>query len=260
MLHFYKYHGAGNDFILLDNRDRKIQHDQEELFKHLCDRHLGIGADGLMLLENSPDYDFEMFYVNSDGRPSSMCGNGGRCIVAFAKKLGIIDKEAQFMAIDGLHHAKISENDRVELKMSKPSPIHRTEFYSTVNTGSPHLVKPVKNIGDLDVFLEGRQIRNSSDFVKDGINVNFVERINPTDARVRTYERGVENETLSCGTGVTAVALVLSDWEKSYGSIEKHLITPGGNLTVRFFKDSDDTIRDLVLEGPTQYVFEGKWE
>jgi diaminopimelate epimerase len=259
MIHFHKYHGAGNDFILIDNRDKKILHNQENLFKHLCDRHFGIGADGLMLLESSLDQDFEMFYVNSDGRPSSMCGNGGRCIVAFAKKLGIISREASFQAIDGLHHAKISENGQVQLAMSPPSSIKMTDSYPTLNTGSPHLIKMVEDLDNISVFQEGRSIRNSPSFVQEGINVNFVQIINKDQARVRTYERGVENETLSCGTGVTAVALVLADLDKEHGDMEKSLITSGGNLKVRFHRDLDGNIQDLVLEGPTEYVFEGFW-
>lgn len=259
MLDFYKYQGAGNDFILLDNRHQGIKHHQEKLFKALCDRHFGIGADGLMLLEPSTEFDFEMFYVNCDGRPSSMCGNGGRCIVAFAKHLGLIENEAKFMAIDGLHHAKISENGQVELKMSNPSNIKRLENYSTVDTGSPHLVKLVQDLDSVDVLNMGRNLRNGIDFIQEGINVNFVQVLNEKEARVRTYERGVENETLSCGTGVTAVALVLSDWENSEGKIEKTLITPGGILTVRFFKSSDGEIQDLILVGPTHKVFQGRW-
>jgi len=260
MLDFYKYHGAGNDFILIDNRNRKWSHDDISLFKAMCDRHLGIGADGLMLLESSSDYDFEMFYVNSDGKPSSMCGNGGRCIVSFAHSLGLIENEARFLAIDGVHHAKITGKDWVSLEMVKPGPIHFKDGYALVNTGSPHLVKIVHNLDTMDVYSQGKEIRYSYDFKEEGVNVNFVEMVSAREAKVRTYERGVENETLSCGTGVTAVALVMGAIDKEIGDLEKTLYTPGGILKVNYHREEGGTIREIILEGPTQFVFQGNYQ
>jgi len=254
---FYKYHGAGNDFILIDNRQNILNKDQNQWFRLLCDRHFGIGADGLMLLEESLDYDFEMYYVNSDGNPSSMCGNGGRCIVAFAKFLGLIHDQANFMAIDGLHTAKISEDGMVILKMVDPSPVLKFEQYYTIHTGSPHLISMVEEVQHLDVFHLGKSIRNKEPFQEKGINVNFVQELSQNELWVRTYERGVENETLSCGTGVTASAIVHAQLHHQLGHIHKTLHTPGGLLKVIFHRDVENQIKDVYLEGPTQFVFEG---
>ena len=203
-IQFYKYHGTGNDFILIDNRKKEINLDTHQIAM-LCDRHFGIGADGLMMLENAAGYDFRMVYYNSDGNESTMCGNGGRCITAFAHKLGLIENHASFVAIDGVHHAKINADKNISLDMIDVTNIEHYEDHLILNTGSPHYITWVKDTDKVDVFYEGRKIRNHERFQPKGININFVQRLND-GIKVRTYERGVENETLSCGTGVTAAA------------------------------------------------------
>ena len=259
MIPFSKYHGAGNDFIIIDNRNKIVSENHKELFKLLCNRHLGIGGDGLILLQSSKEHDFEMFYVNSDGKPSSMCGNGGRCIVAFAKKTGVVENEATFMAIDGFHTASISSTGEVKLKMGLHSSIKRDGLFYVLNTGSPHLVLPVKNIDFVKVKETGKQIRDSDPYAKEGININFMEIISSSEAYLRTYERGVEDETLSCGTGVTAASIVLSEIYGNIGSVEKIIHTRGGILKVSFERKEEGEISDLYLEGPTQLVYEGIW-
>lgn len=248
----YKYQGTGNDFVIIDNREKNISLSTEQV-RLLCDRRFGIGADGLMLLELEPGIDFKMVYFNSDGRESSMCGNGGRCITAFAKSLGIISSEAKFLAIDGMHEAKIADNF-VSLKMNDVRQMEVGEDFFFLNTGSPHYVKFVNNLDSFNVYEEGRKIRYSNRFKEEGTNVNFVER-RGHELFVRTYERGVENETLSCGTGVTAVALVagFKGW-----STDKHscrIKTPGGNLNVKFEKVLESTFYNIWLEGPATFVF-----
>lgn len=249
---FYKYHGTGNDFILFDNRNREYAFTKEQVAA-LCHRRFGIGADGLMLLEHEDGYDFRMVYYNSDGNESSMCGNGGRCIVAFAHMLGILRKSANFVAIDGPHTAQI-ENDIVHLHMRDVTAIDVREGYSILNTGSPHYVKWVDDVQAVDVFKEGRAIRNLPEFSPGGINANFVQ-IAGDNLHVRTYERGVEDETYSCGTGVTAAAIAATG--KQTGDFSTSIITPGGRLSVTFTKDTPDTARDVVLSGPAVFVFHG---
>ncbi|HWY10281.1 MAG TPA: diaminopimelate epimerase, partial [Bacteroidia bacterium] len=203
---FDKYQGTGNDFILIDNRKKEIQLSVEQI-AFLCHRKFGIGADGLMLLELEPGVKFKMVYFNSDGNESSMCGNGGRCITAFAKKLGLITDAAKFIAVDGVHEATINEQSYVSLKMNDVKSVESGEDFFYLNTGSPHYVKMVNDIKNYNVFEEGKKIRNSERFLAEGTNVNFIEKTED-GVFVRTYERGVEGETLSCGTGVTASALV----------------------------------------------------
>lgn len=248
----YKYQGTGNDFVIIDNREKTISLSTEQI-RSLCDRRFGIGADGLMLLELEPGIDFKMVYFNSDGRESSMCGNGGRCITAFAKHLGIIGTEARFLAVDGMHEAKISE-EQVSLKMNDVRQLEVGDDFFYLNTGSPHYVKFVKDLDNFDVYEEGRKIRYNDRFKEEGTNVNFVER-RENELFVRTYERGVEDETYSCGTGVTAVALVAGykGW-----STDKHscrIKTPGGNLNVKFEKVLESTFYNIWLEGPARFVF-----
>lgn len=226
--------------------------------KYLCHRHFGIGADGLMLLELEPGVDFKMVYFNSDGNESSMCGNGGRCITAFAKKLGLIEDKARFIAIDGLHEAVFNDGI-ISLKMNDVKTIDKGENYFYLNTGSPHYVKFVYDIKHFNVFEEGKKIRNSDAFVAEGTNVNFIEKVED-DIFVRTYERGVEDETLSCGTGVTASALVAALSGVASGKNNCRVRTLGGNLNVKFDKVLENTFYNIWLEGPAEFVFEGSVE
>jgi diaminopimelate epimerase len=251
-LECYKYQGTGNDFVLIDNRKKNISLTTERI-KWLCDRRFGIGADGLMLLELEPGIDFKMIYFNSDGNESSMCGNGGRCITAFAKYLGIINFEAKFLAIDGIHEAKIN-NEVVSLKMNDVRKIEVGENYFYLNTGSPHYVKFVNDIENINVFEEGKKIRYNARFLEEGTNVNFIEKTDQ-ELFVRTYERGVENETLSCGTGVTAAALVAALKGVSTDKYNCAIKTLGGHLNVKFDKVLENTFYNIWLEGPATFVF-----
>jgi diaminopimelate epimerase len=258
-LHFSKYHGTGNDFILIDNRQLPIQNIPVENIRHLCHRRFGIGADGLILLQNKEGYDFEMIYFNSDGNLSSMCGNGGRCIVAFARKLGIISNHAKFIAVDGDHTAEIisynikSNEAEVSLEMADVKEIEKGDGFYFLNTGSPHYVTLVENVEYLNVDAEGKKIRNSPRFIKEGTNVNFVQRENDL-LHVRTYERGVEEETWSCGTGVTAAALVAGLQDENKNSVK--LKTPGGPLQVLFERDGNG-FKNIFLQGAATHVYDG---
>ena len=256
-LTFYKYQGTGNDFVMVDNRDLKISKNDTKLIGQLCDRKFGIGADGLILLENSedPEDDFKMIYFNADGNESSMCGNGGRCLVAFAKFLKIIENSARFTAIDGVHEATIN-NGIVSLKMQDVKRVSSNENFLFLDTGSPHHVTFSENIGLKDIKKEGAAIRYSDRYGQAGTNVNFVEAVSPNSFSVRTYERGVEDETLSCGTGVTAVAIAAFESGRT-DAREVKLITPGGELSVRFNKSSDG-YSDIWLSGPASQVFKGE--
>lgn len=253
VIHFYKYHGTGNDFILLDCRKEKIALSKEQI-AFLCHRRFGIGADGLMYLEEEKGYDFRMVYFNADGGESTMCGNGGRCIVAFAHKLGIVKDTARFVAIDGEHTATLQDNGTIHLHMNDVAGEQVYEDHVVLNTGSPHYVKWVNNTADTDVYGIGKQIRYSEAFAPGGINVNFVQKIGDK-IKVRTYERGVEDETLSCGTGVVASAIAATGNET--GSFTQLIETPGGELQVLFTKDTATSAKDVVLCGPTTYVYEG---
>jgi diaminopimelate epimerase len=254
-IHFYKYQGTGNDFILIDNRDHKITLGAEQI-RFMCDRRFGIGADGLMLLEIEPGCDFKMVYYNSDGNQSSMCGNGGRCITAFAKHLGLIDSAARFMAIDGPHESVIGDKGIISLKMQDVKQIETGEDFFYLDTGSPHYVKFVKGLAEMDVFGEGREIRNNSRFHEAGTNVNFMEH-KDEELWVRTYERGVEDETFSCGTGVTAAALVAA--VKGISTSKNHSLikTRGGDLEVSFEKVLEQNFYNIWLKGPAVMVFSG---
>ncbi|MBE0639587.1 MAG: diaminopimelate epimerase [Bacteroidales bacterium] len=257
-LKFYKYHGAGNDFIMIDNRERFFNPEATTITK-LCHRFFGIGADGLILLEHHPEADFRMRYFNSDGREATMCGNGGRCCVAFARFLGLVKSDANFIAADGRHVAVIlSEYDTsvvVKLKMSDVVNIQKFDEGFFLDTGSPHLVRFIENVNDLDVNAEGRKIRTMSKWGTDGVNVNFVE-LKSGDVHGRTYERGVENETLSCGTG--AIAMALAVYSNGFMTDSPLLIhAPGGQLKVHF-NAVDHYFSNIWLEGPAERVFEGK--
>lgn len=253
-IEFYKYQGTGNDFVLIDNRSMALPNADQPLVARLCDRKFGIGADGLMLLQNKAGYDFEMVYFNADGNPSSMCGNGGRCITAFAQKLGVIEADATFLAVDGPHEASV-QGDIVRLKMQDVSSIEQLDNGWFLDTGSPHVVQFVDAVSELDVVQEGRAIRNNDRFQAEGTNVNFVEAA-PNNIKVRTYERGVEDETLSCGTGVTAC--VLASFLAGINNEANHCLieTPGGQLTVSF-EQHEEGFRNIWLEGPATFVFHG---
>ena len=250
-----KYQGTGNDFVMIDNRLNFFPKNNIQLIEKMCDRRFGVGADGLILLENDADADFKMVYYNSDGNESSMCGNGGRCIVAFAKMLQIIDAKAVFNAIDGLHQATILEDGNVSLQMKEVDEVKIEKDYVFLNTGSPHHVLLVDDLDNLDVKTNGAKIRYSDLYGRAGSNVNFVKQLSENHFALRTYERGVEDETLSCGTGATAVAIAMNAIGKTAAK-EIHLDVQGGKLKVSFEKQND-IYTNVFLEGPATFVFEG---
>lgn len=257
-LTFYKYQGTGNDFIILDDRNNSIQLNKEEV-NNLCNRRFGIGADGLMLLRNKPHYDFEMIYYNADGNVGSMCGNGGRCMIQFAYDMGLRKSDYIFTAIDGEHKAMIENNGWIDLNMINVDKveIHEHEDF-ILDTGSPHYVKHVGDVWNIDVVKEGREIRYNHRFAKNGININFVETADEGDITVRTYERGVEDETLSCGTGVTASALMFAHNNNGFNRV--NVKTSGGNLAVEFTKTGEFSFENIWLCGPAAFVYKGEIE
>ncbi|MFC2115496.1 diaminopimelate epimerase [Bacteroidota bacterium] len=257
-IEFYKYHGTGNDFILIDDRASSFPEKNHELIRRLCERRFGIGADGLILVRRHPDMDFSMVYFNSDGREGSMCGNGGRCAVAFAFRLGICGRATTFMAIDGTHVAKVVKPDHIQLKMQSVNDIRIKPDHYELDTGSPHYVTFVEKLQDMDVYALGRKIRQSNAFKAEGINVNFVEQ-GKDSLSVRTYERGVENETWSCGTGVVATAICAALKEQSEKS-EYRIQTKGGELRISFRKEKENEFRNIILEGPAEFVYQGTLE
>lgn len=256
-IHFYKYQGTGNDFVMIDNRNLDFPKNNTSLINKMCDRRFGIGADGLILLENAENTNFKMVYFNADGNESSMCGNGGRCLVSFAKQLKVIDKIATFDAIDGLHHATINDGI-VSLQMIDVNMIKSFKSHTFLNTGSPHHVEFVKDIESLNVKQKGRQIRNGAPYFEEGTNVNFAELLDQNTIKVRTYERGVEDETLSCGTGVTAVA-ISSHFEGKTRANSINIKAMGGDLSVSFDND-DGNYSNIILTGPATFVFEGTFD
>ena len=255
-LTFYKYQGTGNDFVMIDNRENTFNKYNTKLVAFLCDRKFGIGADGLILLENHEKYDFKMVYYNADGNESSMCGNGGRCLVAFAKQLGVITDKGAFEAIDGYHFATIDDDGMVSLQMKDVSEVKLHNDYAFLDTGSPHHVQLVENLKQYDVKKEGAKLRYSDLYGTAGSNINFVDQIDSDKFAVRTYERGVEDETLSCGTGATAVAIAMYKTGKTSSSAVK-LNVEGGNLEVSFKEESGQFL-DVFLKGPATFVFEGR--
>lgn len=255
---FYKYEGTGNDFIFLDNRENNFPKTDVKLIEKLCDRRFGIGADGLILLEDDIETDFRMVYYNSDGNQSSMCGNGGRCIVAFAKSLNIINDQTTFLATDGLHQAFIFDNGIISLGMKDVDEVKIQNDYVFLNTGSPHHVMLVDDLDNYDVKNNGAKIRYSDLYGKAGSNVNFVKQISDNHFRLRTYERGVEDETYSCGTGATAAAIAMNAIGKTNSNHIK-LDVEGGELEVSFSKE-ESTYTNVFLKGPATFVFEGKIE
>lgn len=254
-LTFYKYEGTGNDFVMIDNRQEFFPKEDIALVKHLCDRRFGIGGDGLILLENDSETDFKMVYYNSDGNPSSMCGNGGRCLVAFAKSLRVIENKASFMAVDGLHHAAIEADGTVSLQMGNVEEVKIYPEYVFLNTGSPHHVQMEVDLFHLDVKTIGGSIRYSDLYGKAGSNVNFVKQLSENTFAIRTYERGVEDETLSCGTGATAVAIAMHAIGKTNAS-DIAINVEGGKLGVSFRK-AENGYANVMLKGPATFVFKG---
>ncbi|CAL2101132.1 Diaminopimelate epimerase [Tenacibaculum sp. 190130A14a] len=253
ILDFYKYQGTGNDFIIVDNRTKTFPKNNIALISKLCDRHFGIGADGVMLLETHETADFRMIYYNADGT-QTMCGNGARCIVAFAKYLGIIDSKTNFMAHDGEHYAEISDGI-VSLHMIDVDEVKVNNHYVFADTGTQHHVQMVNDLTDYPVYEQGKKIRYDVYGVP-GSNVNFVQQIDNKTFRVRTYEKGVEDETLACGTGVTAVALAMHATKKT---TENNLTLPveGGTLSVSF-NEHNGSYSNIYLSGPATFVFKGQ--
>lgn len=254
-INFNKFQGTGNDFVMIDNRANIFPKENTDIISHLCDRHFGVGADGLILLENDAKTDFRMVYYNADGNESTMCGNGGRCIVAFAKQLKIIEGKTTFIAIDGLHHAEINDTI-VSLQMIDVNEFEIGKNFIFLDTGSPHHVQLVDNLEDFAVNIAGRKLRNA--YGDEGSNINFAEQINQNTFRVRSYERGVEDETLACGTGVTAVAIAMHKTNKTTSTIIS-LHVEGGNLEVSFTEEKG-VYKNVFLKGPAKFVFSGTIE
>ena len=261
-IQFYKYQGTGNDFVMIDNRDRCIDNYDSEFISNLCDRKYGIGSDGLILIEDNNDLDFTMKYFNSDGSELGMCGNGARCVTQFAKKLGIINNSAIFQASDGAHHAEIINNNYVRVKMndidmSNYDLIDKNFDNIYLHNGSPHLIINSNDIDKIDVFNEGRKIRYGDKYKDEGVNINFVDFIsNSSLCKVRTYERGVEGETLSCGTGAVAVAVVLN-YSKITNKEEIIISMKGGNLKVSFNRLGDN-FSNIWLYGDVAEIYKGE--
>ena len=261
-IQFYKYQGTGNDFVMVDNRDGCFNYNNTEFISSICDRKHGIGCDGLILIEDDIDLDFNMRYFNSDGSQLGMCGNGARCVTHFAKKLGIINNSAIFQAIDGIHHAEIIDNNYARVKMndidmSNYDLIDKNFDNIYLNTGSPHLVINSNDIDKIDVFNEGRKIRFDDTYKKEGVNINFVEVASDNSlCKVRTYERGIEDETLSCGTGAIAVAVVLN-YSNIVSKKEIKISMKGGDLNVSFDRVGDN-FSNIWLSGVVSEVYKGE--
>ena len=254
LLHFSKYQGTGNDFVMIDDRANTFDHTDHKLIADLCDRRFGIGSDGLILLRSHEDYGFEMLYFNADVYEGSMCGNGGRCIVQFAHDLYIVDQYTTFIAVDGEHKAEV-KGGLIHLKMSDVAEYEQNEDHYFLDTGSPHYTQFVDNLENFEVVLEGKAIRNNERFRAEGTNVNFIEKVE-NGLFVRTYERGVEDETLACGTGVTACAL---SYSLQGGESPVAIKVLGGQLKVSFDK-TEKGFSNIYLIGPAQKVFEGEVE
>lgn len=255
-IEFTKYQGAGNDFVMIDNRKEDFPKDDPVLIAKLCDRRFGIGADGLILLENDKEIDFRMVYFNADGKESTMCGNGGRCIVSFAQQLGLIGNETTFSAIDGLHHAVVQEDGRVALGMKDVESIEQVSKNEYVlDTGSPHYVIVVDEMPE-DILKQAHAIRYNERFKKEGINVNFIV-IKENQIHIRTYERGVENETLACGTGAVAAAIVASNYQNK---MIFEIKTRGGYLSVEISNLKNQNLYSkIILTGEAKPIFSGNF-
>ena len=256
MIEFFKYHGTGNDFILLDNLKGDLIQFTDDQVKFMCNRRFGIGADGLIIMRPIAGFDFEMIYYNADGKPGTMCGNGGRCMVQFAYDRGIHQYTYSFIASDGKHEGEIDNDGIIRLKMKDVEKVQESNAFTVLNTGSPHYIKFVDDVSKVDVAVTGRDIRNSNIYKEDGINVNFVQTLDDDHIFVRTYERGVEDETYSCGTGVTAAALVSAHNYRGFNRVGVKTI--GGSLSVEFNKTSDTTFDNIWLCGPATFVYKGE--
>jgi diaminopimelate epimerase len=252
-IEFFKYHGTGNDFILINSFNDNIDL-PADVIENMCHRQFGIGADGLMILRKKDGFDFEMDFYNSDGNRGSMCGNGGRCIVAFAHDMGVITDKAHFIAPDGEHFADFISYDKIKLTLRDVNNIEEHELGVFMDTGSPHLVIFKEHDNNLNVFEDGKAVRYSETYKENGVNVNFV--IPQKDvSKVYTYERGVENQTFSCGTGTVASAIALNKLENRESPVEFN--TLGGKLMVYFTKMNKDIYKNIWLEGPVRKVFSG---
>ncbi len=250
-LTFYKYQGTGNDFVMIDNRTKTFPKENTDIISHLADRHFGVGADGIILIENEDKFDFKMIYFNADGS-QTFCGNGARCAVAFAKKLDIIKEKTNFLAVDGAHCAEI-ENGIISLQMIDVDEIQVNENSVFMYTGTQHHVELVTDLNEYAVFKNGKEIRNS--YQEPGSNVNFVQQIDAATFRVRTYEKGVEDETLACGTGVTAVAIAMHKTNKTKRNLVS-LQVEGGVLEVSFTEEKG-TYKNISLKGDSKFIFKG---
>ncbi|MEN8158153.1 MAG: diaminopimelate epimerase [Bacteroidota bacterium] len=257
---FSKYHGTGNDFIMIDGRGQDSSRLDHEAIRTMCSRRFGVGADGLIILGESSKVDFRMQYFNADGHEGTMCGNGGRCITAFASELGIIGMDTKFEGIDGIHTATLLPNREIRLKLNDVNGVRWADDGYLIDTGSPHFVKYVSRVNEMDVEREGSELRNHARFGKDGVNVNFVEvEGNSNKINVRTYERGVEGETYSCGTGVTAAA-ICSYFHFKTEILSYQVNTLGGKLNVAFKAQHHNRFSDIYLTGPVEKVYEGSIE
>ena len=255
LIPFNKYHGTGNDFIMIDNRNLKLQLSQSQI-SQLCNRRFGIGADGLILLQVQNDV-VEMVYYNADGAPSSMCGNGGRCFVTFCQKLEVLSENGEFLAVDGMHLFKMVDG-LVSLKMGDVSAIETINNAVYMDTGSPHYVTMVEDVLEIDLVNDARKVRYNNRFSNEGTNVNFVEMMDGV-THIRTYERGVEDETLSCGTGATACAIAMHSLGQ-VSELEVPVKVLGGKLTTSFKPNADGSYSNIWLTGPTTIVFSGETE
>jgi len=252
-IQFSKYQGTGNDFVIIDNRDGSIALSSAQI-AFLCDRKFGVGSDGLIMLGTANEYDFSMAYYNADGTEGTMCGNGGRCLVQYAHDHGIVKENYFFIAVDGPHEAKIESNGWIHLKMSDVNAVETGENFFVTNTGSPHYVQLVNDIKQFDVFANGKEIRYNDRFKADGVNVNFIE-FHDDHLFVRTYERGVENETYSCGTGVTAASITTHLHKTGAHRVAIH--TLGGELAVSFNNQGGGHFNHIWLQGPATFVYKG---
>nr|WP_205960530.1 diaminopimelate epimerase [Flammeovirga sp. MY04] len=258
MIHFWKYQGAGNDFIMIDDRDATFDINDHEKVAFLCHRRFGVGGDGLILIRLKEGYDFEMVYFNADGHVGTMCGNGGRCAVRFAHTLGLFDTTTSFWAADGAHEATLDEQQLVHLKMNPPGEIEINADHYFMDTGSPHYVRFEKDLDNFDCVTEGKAIRYNERFAKEGTNVNFAQVTGSQSLSVRTYERGVEDETYACGTGVTACAIAANIEHGMKSPIQIKVL--GGDLAVGFKKVAEKKYTDIILTGPATPVFKAEIE